>query len=115
MNYYIVFQNDAFEIGCGNQEVFKGDIIFNYVGGAIVSVGMVEKKTYPNNKGDELEVEYSILEQKLHVKKIFSQLRKLMPDGPSPFTQQGRKAEGYLYALNQACGELMMEKIMEVN
>lgn len=112
MNYYIVFQNKTFKVEPDLEELSEGDMIFTYSVGAIVSVGTVGRKAYPNKTSYDVEVKYEWLEKKLHIKQIFSEIRQLLRGESTPFAQQGRHAVGGLYPLNSACGQFIMEKIL---
>lgn len=104
--------------------VMPGDTIFSYVKGRIVAVATARQRAVSSPRpflsaagsswqrdGWRLGVEYRDLDQPLTVRDILSELQPLLPSGEAPLTRAGGGVQGYLFALPDAAGELLLAKI----
>lgn len=113
MHYYIVFQNQAYEesrIEGRHEEISEGDMIFKYEGGAIVAVGIIGKKTYPDSTLQQLGIIEHKLQKKLRIKEVFKEIKGLMNQEPSPFAIRWTQ-ENRFHKLNEACGQFILDQI----
>jgi len=105
-------------------EVRAGDVIFSYVGQAIVAVSTAAGPAYDTpqprefEKGDtweqqgrRVDVSYQLVEPLLQLSKIVAEFSQLLPTRYSPLTQDGTGNQGYLFPLPPAAGRYLPDRL----
>ena len=93
----------------------KGDHVFSYVRGKIVSVSKVKSSSYKSQKpkkftewnrdGRRCDVIYKLLNRPIFINEHIDDIRPLLPNVRSPLQKNGRGNQIYLVQLNQELGE----------
>lgn len=106
------------------QRLAKGDVVFCYVGQHIVAVAGVDSAPYRSPRpfaaraaqawetaGWRADVTYEFLEPPIRVATLLDRLQPRLPRLYSPLTEKGTGNQGYLFALPQNAGELLLEVV----
>lgn len=101
-----------------------GDLIFSYYKQRIVSISSAKTAAYDApiprewenvhdwyNDGWKVSVEYSDLENPPHIKDFRDGLKQFLPDIYSPLTVKGSGVQGYLFKINEAAGEFLLDHL----
>lgn len=103
------------------REVRPGDIVYSYVGGQIVSAGIIQSVGYSSPKptnfgaaGDGwsqdgwcVDVEYHELANRIRPKQHMDRIRPLLPERYSPLQANGNGNQVYLCSISKELGELL--------
>lgn len=105
--------------------VRAGDVVFSYVGQAIVSVSVAKAPAVDSKRpsdfspgnwvddGQLIRVEYRDLAAPLTIASVASELFSLLPEKYSPLTAGGTGNQGYLFAIPPRAGRFLLERIDE--
>jgi putative restriction endonuclease len=107
------------------REVSPGDIVFSYVSGFVVSVGIIQTTGYDASKptdfgaaGTEwsfdgwcVDVEYHEIDNRLNPRDHIDHIRPLLPDMYSPLQANGNGNQVYLCAISKELGAYLVELI----
>jgi len=109
-------------------KVKKGDIVFSYVNGKIVSIATVlssatqTKKPKEMRKGNDWEqigrkvsLAYIDVDSPIRVSEIFKKLKSRLPDKYSPLTVYGKGCQGYLFKLPNTAGTYLESLVNTIN
>ncbi|NCT40326.1 MAG: hypothetical protein GW778_01515 [Alphaproteobacteria bacterium] len=61
-----------------------------------------------SGEGYYVEVSYKPLSNELSIDDFFDDIKELLPDKYGPFTHEGKRNEGYCFALNDAAGSFLL-------
>jgi putative restriction endonuclease len=103
-------------------EVQAGDIVFSFVEGRIVAVGVASSAAYASRRpadfrdtsvwkqdGKRVDIVYEDVKPPLPLSSILTELRPLLPVKYSPVNAKGTGNEGYLFGLPPRAGRLLLE------
>lgn len=106
------------------KDVRPGDIVFSYVGQAIVAVSKVEKSAYDSNKpfsksnddweviGRKVEATYKELSIPIRLHSIVNELQAILrrQSAYKPLDRNGSGNQGYLYSISDDAGKFILSK-----
>lgn len=102
-------------------ELSKGDKIFHYTNGNIVSIGTVVKPTISvldvanSCYYFHTEIHYETIDNPLHIRSYWEEIKKFLPAEYSAFQKNGRDNGGFLYPCDENLASLLMTKIALLN
>lgn len=109
-------------------EVKEGDQVFHYVKGNFVAISIASESCITaskpslmqshsrwNDKGYLVKLKYLELDKPLNVREKFYDISPLLPIKYSPFMENGKGNQGYLYPCNEELAIKLLELICELN
>lgn len=103
-------------------EIVPGDIVFSYVRGQIIAVGVAVSSSYTSPKprefgkagdvwsqeGWKVDVDFKIADSPVAPKNHLSLIRPLLPERYSPLQSNGQGNQAYLFGISPELGQLLL-------
>jgi len=104
-------------------EIQPGDIVFSYVNGQVIAVGIAASLSFTSQKppefgksgeswsaeGWQVDVDFQIVDNPITPKNHLTLIRPLLPELYSPLQSNGSGNQSYLFSISKELGSLLLD------
>lgn len=90
-------------------DVRKGDVIFSFSKNGFQAVLVAEENAASNKKNCTVNCTYILLDSNIELSTVINFVEKHLPELYSPINSKGKRAQGYLYPINEKVASILLE------